>query len=199
MDDLRIKFGKDFAYIEQGVEYAAWLLTHGSYADRNPHLGRMVTCPVCRRRHRQALPCCLPKYATDIEGIPLDDTVEYAIHFERSKGKECLTERSIGIFSNRTKREMMRQFSRHRRPTGAGFKNRKRVHDLVLEMQAGVREVGGIQYYSPNSLVVRAAREMHIPTPEIRNIPAFAERYYLWKMKLTKRSRRVARRTRQGA
>lgn len=199
MDDLRKQFGKDFSYLESGVEYAAWILSNGGYSDRNPHLGRMVTCPICHTRHRQAILCCTPKYATDIEGVPLDDTVEYAIHFTKTDGKECMTERSGSTFSRQTMRDMRRQMNRRRYPTNMGFKHRKQMHDLALEMQAGVREVGDIQYYSPSALVIRAAQEMHIPIPEIRNIPAFAERYYLWKNKMKKRSRRVARRTRQGA
>lgn len=199
MEDLRKQFAKDFAYLETGVVYAAWLLQHGSYADRNPHLGKMVTCPVCHRRHRQALLCCEPHYATTINGLPLDESVEYAIHFEATKGKECMTERVGELFSKRALRDMKRQINRRRRPANQGFLHGKQVHDLTLEMQAGVRDVEGIQYYSPNALVIRAAREMHIPVPEIRNIPAFAERYWLWKNKMTKRSQRVARRTRQGA
>lgn len=39
---------------------AARRTLHASYADRNPILGKMVTCPFCRRRRRMhaAQPCC---------------------------------------------------------------------------------------------------------------------------------------------
>lgn len=52
------------------VDKAADILQYGSYAQRNPLLGKMVRCPFCRirRRMRAAEICCNPKYVKGTEG-----------------------------------------------------------------------------------------------------------------------------------
>ena len=226
MEDLRKQFAKDFSYLETGVEYAAWVMRFGSFGDRNPHLGKMVRCPFCRTRHRQAIQCCDPHYATTVRAYdpehdvktkasksgpgygptprhekgfyqaPLDESAEYLIHFVRTDGKECMTERSNTMFSKRMLREAMR---RHNAPRGEGKLKRQQVRDLTLEMQASVRLVDGIQWYSPEGRVVFAAQMMKVPSPKFDAIPAFAEKFWMWSRKQWAKRRRKARKTRQGA
>jgi hypothetical protein len=52
------------------VQQAA-LAAEGSYADRNPALGKMVRCPHCRIRRRQFETCCHPEYiVTNLADVP---------------------------------------------------------------------------------------------------------------------------------
>ena len=48
--------------LELAVQSAAQAATTGSYAQRNPNLGRMVRCPHCRLRRREQEACCSAKY-----------------------------------------------------------------------------------------------------------------------------------------
>ena len=52
------------------VQQAA-LASEGSFADRNPTLGKMVRCPYCGRRRREQEVCCSPKYVvTTLADVP---------------------------------------------------------------------------------------------------------------------------------
>lgn len=212
---IRQQFAKDFAFLESTVEYAAWLQLHGSYSQRNPHLGPMRTCPLCRKRFRAALGCtCSSHYATTQRAwSPTHDKREkapksgpgYGPTPRHEKGfyqHELEKPREGELFSKRSQRELIRRL--RQRPTNMGFRHGKVIHDLVLVLQAGIRQVGEddkqpIRYYSPNAMVIRLAREMHVAVPDERNIPSFAQKYIEWGLKQDKRARRKARRTRQGA
>lgn len=56
--------------IELVVQQAA-LAAEGSFADRNPLLGKMRKCPQCGRRGREKEVCCNPKYIhTNANEVP---------------------------------------------------------------------------------------------------------------------------------
>jgi hypothetical protein len=57
------------AVISRGVQ----IIESGSFSQRNPLLGKMVTCPLCRRRKRQfdPLPCCSSRLLTPADGVEI--------------------------------------------------------------------------------------------------------------------------------
>lgn len=175
--EIKSKLAKEFAYLESTVEYAAQIAQFGSYSDRNPHLGRMRRCPYCRRRHREALGCvCGARYAKTQRAWSQEEGF-HQIELEKPREGE--------LFSKRAQRELLRRS--RTRPTNMGYRNSKKIHDLVLEFQGNP------------SLLANAVQEIQVKTPESSAIPAFAQKYAEWKQKREKRARRRARRARQGA
>jgi hypothetical protein len=57
-------FQKDIANLGAGLAEGLVRLQYGSYSERHPTLGRMLTCPLCHRRRRQMpdAPCCTSTY-----------------------------------------------------------------------------------------------------------------------------------------
>ena len=59
-------FQRELAGINEVMDDAVQRLRYGSFADRNPGLGKMTNCPLCghRRREMPLIPCCNTAHAT---------------------------------------------------------------------------------------------------------------------------------------
>jgi hypothetical protein len=71
--------------IQELVDKTLLDLTKRSFAGRNPELGKMFTCPMCRTRHRD--PRCEFKYAASTEGTDRYDRRAEAIFASRAARK----------------------------------------------------------------------------------------------------------------
>jgi len=72
MSDDKSNIVQELEILKLAVEKAAQNRL-GTFAQRNPMLGRMIRCPHCKQRRRQnsALPCCNAQYMFEgIEGNP---------------------------------------------------------------------------------------------------------------------------------
>lgn len=130
---------KDLSNLQTMVTYGEDMTLHGSFSQRNPHLGKMVRC-LCGRRHRQAVKCCNIDYAKDEDN-------------------------KILMMKNPIGKRLLRRF-KHKRH---GQTRTRAIRNLTIRMQ------------QDPELVQFAANEMHIKKPEVAAIPAFAERYFLWR------------------
>jgi hypothetical protein len=71
--------------IQELVDKTLYEITGRSFAGRNPELGKMFMCPMCRTRHRD--PRCEFKYAASTEGTDRYDRRVEAILASRDARK----------------------------------------------------------------------------------------------------------------
>lgn len=149
-------FQKDLSDLSAALRQGLETQVFGSFAERNPALGRMTRCPFCRTRHRQAaeLPCCNAAHAT----------TKRAWSKEKDFYQESCEPRVVDAVLPKS---ILKKF-KHKRHSN---KFRKLVHDMTLAMQDETarnttqEQLEGLQgFYSPQKSVPPQA------------VPAFAER-----------------------
>lgn len=153
----------------------------GSFSDRRPDLGKMITCPFCRRRRRQFEdPCCTPSYATTVNG------------------KDCSPRVVEGL-----SKKFMKRFTHKRHGQSRKFQIRHLIklfqesQNIEIVIPAKTAEEKPTTVKTTVAAQV-AALTMHVPVPRLESIPSFAEKYYLWKQeRLAKFERKQARRMRK--
>jgi len=163
-------FAKDISNIQTVVNWAADMQLRGSFSDRRPDLGKMVCCPHCGIRRRTNGPrCCNPEFATTQRAW----TPEMGFH-----QVECAERSNPNPFS----KQFMRKFRHKRHGQSRNFK----IRHLVFLFQNNA------------TLLNDAAMDIQVNTPDVAAIPAFAEKYFLWKVERRDRMfRRQATRSRQ--
>jgi hypothetical protein len=202
IDLFKKNFAKDLNNLHVLVTWAAEQPLTGSFSQRRPDLGRMFTCPFCRIRRRQgAEKCCSHEYAKtqrawdaghNVPGIKPDrnekgfgPTTRHEKHFHQV---EC-EERVVASFFPKSflkklthKRHGQNKFFKIRQLARRFAENDMLLHTAVAE----IRE-----------------RWPLTKMPKLQAIPAFAERYWLWKqtveVKREKTQARESRRINRGA
>ena len=64
-------FQKDLSDLSAALKQGLETQVFGSFAERNPALGKMITCPFCKTRRRQAAetPCCNVSYTKTVDAM----------------------------------------------------------------------------------------------------------------------------------
>lgn len=130
-------------------------MKYGSYRDRNPHLGRLRTCPNCHKRTYEfgTDSCCSAEFATHIrdrkvEGIAYLDCAPREAEFSMKK--------------------LQKKMRSHMRP-GYGTRWGKEIYDTAISFQ----EEKNRQFAN---LLLRGLAGFHEPqrNVELAHIPSFA-------------------------
>jgi hypothetical protein len=167
-------FAKDLSNLQALVTYASEMQLHGSHAQRYPNLGRYRKCPFCARRRAENGPrCCNPAYSKTQRAWD-EETGFHQI--------ECVERVNPEPFS----KTFLKRFRHKRHGQSKKFHIR---HQTFL-----------FQTYP--ELLQKAADEMQILLPAAEHIPAFAEKFWLWKNeradRKTRRQVNLARRITRG-
>jgi hypothetical protein len=182
------------AALKQGLEAQIF----GSFSERNPGLGRMITCPHCHTRRRQFATekCCNASHATtmrawsashDKKGERLDKRPE--------KGFGPTTRHEKGFYQEAcaprvVEAPMAKWFFKKFRHKRHGQSRAWKIRQMTQRMQMDFH------------FLEFAAESMHTTTPKPEHIPAFAEKYYHWQAaQIVKRQRKqqdISRRVNLG-
>lgn len=158
---LEKNFAKDLNNLHVLVAWAADQQLRGSFSDRRPDLGKMLTCPSCHTRRRQGgKKCCNSAYAKTQRAWD----AEQGFHFV-----ECEERASNNFFPKHFMKKLMHK--KH------GQNKTFKIRQLSARFQENTK------------LLEAAIAEMQerwplLKMPEPAHIPAFAERYWLWKQTL---------------
>jgi hypothetical protein len=152
-------FAKDLSNVVALVAWATEMQRTGSYSDRHPNLGKMRKCHQCGTRRREfGSKCCNTKYATTRRAW----TPEEGFHME-----ECPERVTSAIVS----KSFLKRFLHKKHGQSRQFKIRQLIY----------------RFQHDQSLVEAAAKEMHVPVPEPAHVPAFGEKFWLWKNEMCDR------------
>lgn len=177
---------KDLSNLSTVVNWAQDMLLHGSFSDRRPDLGKMFTCPFCHRRRRQGdEKCCNARPATTVRAyteadgfhqIPYmvwDDTNKEYVHAERE---------NVNIIG----KSFLKRLTHKKH-------GQNRVHAMKFL---------SARFQENQELLEASALEMRVPVPAKEHIPAFAEKYFVWKenqeQRRYRRQQKVSRRINFG-
>lgn len=155
---LQKNFAKDLSNLYALVAWASEQQIVGSYGDRRPDLGRMFTCPSCRTRRRQGDPkCCNSAYAK---------TRRARVDENGFQQVECKEQVNANFFP----KNFMKRFIHKKH----GQNRRFQISQLFRRFQAD------------SKLLEEAVAEMQerwplLKAPDLAAIPAFTERYWIWK------------------
>jgi hypothetical protein len=168
------------------------ILMYGSFADRNPGLGPMRTCPHCHQRRRMfgTEPCCNASHAHtkraynplhDVRGVrentgqKENDTTErgfgpstrHELGFYQEECSPRISDFSMAKLAKRLKHKQ-------RFAPNYGRQNRWLMHDLTLELQNEAAR-------NTTQLLLEGLLPFHEPVKLIgmADVPAFAERVIL--------------------
>jgi hypothetical protein len=148
------------AALKQGLEAQLF----GSFSERNPGLGRMMTCPHCHTRRRQFATekCCNASHATTMR----------AWSEEKGFYQEACAPRVVEA-------PMAKWFFKKFRHKRHGQSRAWKIRQMAQRMQADFH------------FLEFAAEVMHTTIPKPEHIPAFAEKYYHWQAaQIVKRQRK---------
>jgi hypothetical protein len=180
LDLFKKNFAKDLSNMQATIAWALEQERTGSLAARHPNLGKMFRCPYCRTRRRQGTAaCCTPAYAKTQRAWDAEQGFHQV---------EC-EERVVASFFPKSflkklthKRHGQNKFFKIRQLARRFAENDMLLHTAVAE----IRE-----------------RWPLTKMPKLQAIPAFAERYWLWKqtveVKREKTQARESRRINRGA
>lgn len=165
---------KDLANLQMLGAWVEDVQLNGSFSARRPDLGKMISCPACKRRHRMIGPrCSNASFAT----------TQRAWNPEEGFHQVACEPREVDAMFGKA---MFRKF-KHKRH---GQSKRNAVRVLTLELQNDAEKLKV------------AVEEMHVITPNISAIPAFALKYFVWRenrqQKQTRRQQDVATRMNRG-
>jgi hypothetical protein len=176
---LQKNFAKDLSNLWALVSWASEQQLTGSYSDRRPDLGRMFTCPFCHTRRHQGDPkCCNAAYAKTRRA------------WDEEQGFHLL-ECEERVNENFFPRHFLKRFMHKKHGQNKRFKMRA----LAVRFQENPK------------LLEAAVTEMQerwplLKAPEPQGIPAFTERYWLWKQTLIvgrqKAQQRLSRKINRG-
>lgn len=164
-------FAKDLSNLFTLVAWAANTQIHGTYSMRHPNLGKMRKCPHCGKRRREfGARCCNVTYTKTMKKRdPEKGIIEIEV-------PERVTD---AIISKAALKRML---------SGRGRQYGRFAHPIAQQAKL---------FQESDELVKAAAKEMHVIVPKPEHIPAFAEKYWLWKRERSSRAvRRQQRRSR---
>ena len=155
---------KDLSNLSAMVSYAADILLHGTFSQRRPDLGKMGKCLGCGRRRRMSAKCCNTEYTKTQRAW----TPELGFHQE-----ECSPRMMDKPFGKKFLKRMQRQMKLQNGQGGAthndGRQRKLRIRELILDLMKNEERLK------------RLALEMHVKVPDQATIPAFGEKYFLWR------------------
>lgn len=171
---LEQNIAKDLNILNVLVDGAERTLKYGSFSERRPDLGKMRTCPHCHTRRLQSETCCTSQYAKVEEGkqfagLKVGDEI---VHQELSK-------------------KFLKRFQHKRHGQNRMFKIRELAvlfaQDYELLWNA-MLEMRVLDDYRKHLTVEPQGPCCFFPAPA--HIPAFAQRYFFWKMEQQDRRKR---------
>jgi hypothetical protein len=179
IEQFRKNFAKDLNNLHVLVTWAAEQPLTGSFSQRHPDQGRMFRCQFCHARRRQgAEKCCNTAYAKTQRAWD----AEQGFH----QG-EC-AERVIANFFPKS---FLKRLVHKKHGQNKFFKIRQLARRFAEDQKLLESAVAELQERWPL-----------VKTPEPPAIPAFAERYWLWKqiqvVKAQKTRARESRRINRG-
>lgn len=89
----KIKAENERTEIQNAIDRFREKYHERSFSERNTHLGKMINCPICNRRHRTA-EVCLQRFAKNEEGVEL---VARGFKFPKSRVNRHWNRRSLQV------------------------------------------------------------------------------------------------------
>jgi hypothetical protein len=148
-------FVRQISDLNASVAESVDILRFGSYADRYPGLGRMVSCPLCGRRRRELplYPCCTSAHATtqrvwgethDVRGTRderpdkgFGPRTRHEKHFHQAPHQEWNAEKEVMESMPRVNPEKagFHNFLKRIQHKRHSNKLRHQIHDMALLLQ----------------------------------------------------------------
>ena len=196
--DLSI-FQRDISEISASLSEGLERLQYGSYSERNPGMGKMRTCPFCRKRRFEFSNerCCNASHATskraydpehDVRGKRLSDRTERGFGPATRHEKGFYQEPCEPRVSEFSIKKFVKKLNHSQpAPTNMGRHNRLLTYNLLKDMKSD-------EFRNTMQLLLEGLPGFHEPTKpvDIASAPSFAEKVIVAGRKAKSRRRRKA-------